>query len=137
MTSQASDPNPATGIVSHYSKSVSGVTEWFFQRENSGAVIQMSTSSGIPVLTTNGQTFLPGGLILKFGNISSVANNFITFSTPFPNNIFSLQVTVAQSLPPSEGAIYEIVPSSVTVSGFTVFLYSTGVGKIHWMAIGN
>ena len=34
--------NPATGIVSHYANAVNGVTEWFFQRENSGSIIQMS-----------------------------------------------------------------------------------------------
>ena len=42
MLSQSSNSDPITGCVSHYSKLVGGIAEWFFQRENSGNVIRMS-----------------------------------------------------------------------------------------------
>ncbi len=90
LLSQGTTPsNPPTGAISHYSNIVNGITEWFFQRENSGAVIQMS--NGTPLASTNGQTFLPGGLILKFARVNVVQGDFgatITFTTAFPNNAF-------------------------------------------------
>src|ERR1700677_3906956 len=103
LLAQASDPNPLTTIVSHYSKQIGGITEWYFQREGTagptpGPVIQMSTINGIPLAASNGQTFLPGGLVMKFGNFGfSGGGRAVAFNTPFLNNVFSLVVTVTQN----------------------------------------
>lgn len=143
LLAQSVDPNPATTLVSHYSKAVSGVTEWFFQRENSGAVIQMS--AGTPTITgtfpnSSGQTFLPGGLILKwgvasFGGGQSGNASFLFGPNNFPNNALTAWAS-------SNSTATGVTATSVgafTTTGLTVY-FSQPVSaaiKIFWFALGN
>lgn len=133
LIAQSANPNPATGFVSHYSKTVGGVTQWFFQRENSGSVIQMS--NGTPVASTNGQTFLPGGLILQYGSSTSNSVSYsVSFNITFPTNIFSLVVT-PQLTGGSADSLQWLV-TTYSKSGFTIALSQVIVG-INYIAIGN
>ena len=130
---QSSDPNPSTGLVSHYSKTTAGATEWTFQRENSGAVIQMSTQYGIPSVMASGQTFLPGGLVFKWGTYSSTTSGTtVTFATAFANAIFSVVVTAYGTNTTSYDAQIKGVP---TVAGFVGATQASGV-LCYYMAIG-
>jgi len=127
LLAQAGNPNPATGLVSHYSKLVSGITEWFFQRENTGTVIQMSRQD--PQLINNGQTFLPGGLLLKFGFAAGTAP--IMFTTAFTFAPFSITLTPIDTLVRG----ISVLQGSVSNTGFTPFAqFSTQ--NYYWMAIG-
>ena len=90
LLSQAGNADPPLGQVSHFSKPVLGITEWFFQREQAGVppgpVIKMS--KGTPIPTNHGYTFLPGGLILSFGN--RVGTGLVTFGYTAYTAIFSI-----------------------------------------------
>jgi len=46
LLAQASDPNPLTTIVSHYSKQIGGITEWYFQREGTAGPTPGHLGSG-------------------------------------------------------------------------------------------
>lgn len=134
LLSQASNPNPATGLVSHYSKDVSGVTEWFFQKENSGQAIQMS--NGTVSVGSSGYTFLPGGLILQWGSTNLTA--VVTFPKVFPNSVFSVQFTGISS----SSAISSLtawIQGSPTTSGFFPKAFYQGAGSVSatYIAIGN
>ena len=137
LLAQSANPNPGSGLVSHYSKVVSGATEWFFQRESSGPVIQMSTVSGTPVVSANGQTFLPGGLVMRYGNVSIVlasSSTTITFVNAF-TTLYSLQFTVTGAFNPQ---ICNINDGDYSTSGFKVS-YSdpySSAGHVFWTAIG-
>lgn len=144
MLAQGANPDPATGLISHFSKDVSGVTEWFMQRENTGVVFQMS--KGNPLLSsvgnhTEGNTFLPGGFIMKFGFVGPLGGpiSFITvnYLTPFPNAIFSaiasptdvsLYGTISSLVGFSNsGFRYQFPGTTTIVPGF--YLYYTVIGN--------
>ncbi len=144
LLTQASDPNPAATIVSHYSKSVAGNTEWFFQRENSGPVIQMSNLAGIPtVLGATGRTFLPGGLILLWGlcnyQFNATSSGQAFQGGGFPNNGLTMMIT------PFSDVTSGGVSLSVSITSKTVFSVTaktnTGSGSAtpgaYYWAIGN
>jgi hypothetical protein len=136
LLSQGTTPaNPPTGSVSHYSNAVLGVTEWFFQFETSGTAVQMSNINGTPVASVNGQTFLPGGLIMKFGTlaVNFPTNARITYQSAFPTNLFSFQVTVSASAT----VTYTLPTSLVNLTGFNIASLYTGQAFVYWMAIGN
>lgn len=140
LLAQASDPNPATTLISHYSKAVSGITEWFLQRENSGAVFQMSagdpTNSGV-FPSSVGQTFLPGGFILQWGSISkftgSAGTQTFTLNTPFPNAGL-VGFTSNSGTNPS----INIAVTNVTTTQMSLAWSATGGAfTIFWFALGR
>lgn len=131
LLEQGSDPNPPIDACSHYSKAVAGVTEWFFQRENSGAVIQMS--KGTPTVSANGYTFLPGGVLFQWGTATaSIGSASVTFPLTFPGALFSITIGVVGGSNSASGVV--IFASST--AGFTA---STQVSnrQFYWMALGN
>jgi len=87
-----------TGTVTHFSKLLGGITEWYFQREGTGvaSVPAIQMSKGTPSPLASGCTFLPGGLIIKWGTfVATTAGTLVTFSTvtPFTAPPFSVIVT--------------------------------------------
>lgn len=58
-----------------------GNQEWFMRRQSGGTIIQMT--AGDPVNANPGVTFLPGGLLLKFGTVNASNGTIIVFpATP-------------------------------------------------------
>lgn len=142
LLAQSADPNPATGIVSHYSKLVSGNTEWFFQRENTGPIIQMSNLAGTPSVGSSGRTFLPGGLILIWGqcNYNTASSTTVTFQgSGFPTACLSVQLT--PFVVPGSSPI-TLIGNTFTTTTFAVQAKissgsaSASPGAFYW-AIGN
>lgn len=145
LLAQSADPNPASGIVSHYSKTIAGITEWFFQREGTmsgnGAVIQMS--NGTPSAGTSGRTFLPGGLILLWGQCNFNTGSTLTQNfqgTGFPNNAFTIQIT--PFILPGAGNPLSLAAAPISKTQFNVQgrvsngSFSASPGAFYW-AIGN
>lgn len=127
MTAQAANPNPIATLVSHYSKQVAGITEWFFQREAPGSqVIQMSRLTPVPL--SQGFTFLPGGLLLQWGSFSVPFVNPITFPVPFTGVPFSVQVTSNNINGTGAGLI--------SATGFTALIFLAPGSAATWMAVG-
>jgi len=146
LLAQTMNPNPLATLVSHYSKALSGVTEWYFQREQTagptdGMVIQMS--SGNPVVgasfPSSGQTFLPGGLQLKWGSGSVAAGASITIVfttqglTKFPTR--GLIGFVSAFSTGSQFSVGSLTDTQIVIGspGPPNF----GGGSFMWFAIGN
>src|SRR5271154_5588484 len=78
-------PSGVSGTDILYSAVPSGgILELFLQRAT-GSAIQMTT--GNVTVGTPGQTFLPGGIILKWGSVSVLPSGsaMVTFGTAYPN----------------------------------------------------
>lgn len=89
-----------------------------------------------PVIGTSGSTFLPGGLILKWGVI-----NFLGLTQPvvfaggaFPNNIFALTFGVPTSTPNNNGVVGA---QPLTLAGFTGRQQTAAALTAYYIAIGN
>jgi hypothetical protein len=128
---QSSDPVNLSGEISTYSKAISGVTEQFVIRDAVTTAIQMTR--GTPSLGTSGRTFLPGGLLLQWGQGSSGTTINFTFSTPFNNPPYSLQVTPLANSTSGNAAVISI--GSVTSSGFSALVSRSGL-FVYYIAIG-
>lgn len=91
----------SSGQVVEYANSVTYAngagtfSELFFKRDGVSTAVQMTTGPGNPVASANGVTYLPGGLILQWGQLVVPAGGSNTFSFPvsFPNQCFAAYTT--------------------------------------------
>lgn len=132
---QGADPDPDANECAVYSKEAASVTELFFQRESAGTAIQMTV--GDPTAATQGQTFLPGGVIVKWDTITMTANNQeVTFPSAFPNACFGV---LAINQGNGSNTAYMSI-STKSVSSFFLLANSIAVGfpfGVFYVAIGN
>ena len=128
LPNQSGNPAGAATEITLYSKQAAGSSELFMRRD-AGSVIQMSV--GVPNAASSGTTFLPGGIIMKWGSVvGSPSGNTATFSTPFPNNVFSLTL----------GIFDTNVARTASFSALTntnVLIKSSNVNTVYYIAIGN
>jgi len=75
-----------------------------------------------------------GAVMIQWGFVSTPSNpQTVTFTTPFPNNVFSVQVSIQSSGASSETlTIAGAIPAS-----FSVRSSKTSASSFYWMAIGN
>lgn len=132
-------PSPPVSPPILFTNNPSGLTypQLFFYSGNAS-----QSSNQYSNVATNGSTLLMGGIILKWGSqtFSGTQNPTVTFTHPFPNAIFNIQVSIlnagaggAQSQPAN-------IILTQSVSGFTARVSSVGLsGNItwYWVAIGN
>jgi hypothetical protein len=87
-------PVANTGSYIIFSKpdSLTGVPELFGINANSN-VTQLT--NGLPTIGLSGSTFIPGGLLLKWGTIStaSTATTAFTYSSAFPTNTIAVFIS--------------------------------------------
>lgn len=89
------------------------------------------------VVTPNGSIMVMGGLIVKWGIISSPSDNvFLPFPFPFPNNCYTVVATPMKSGSTAslQGFTIKTLP---TVSGFTIRFSGTSLDAVTYIAIGN
>lgn len=129
LIEQVANPVTAANEIALFSKDLGGISTLFMRKESNGAVIQMS---GID--PNNSQTFLPGGLILKWGlnAVATDGSTVIAFPVAFPTACLAVMATVVTTT----------VNSARYVSVFNVgpaqFNAVTNVAQnIYWFAIGN
>ena len=104
------------------------------------------TSNFVPQVTTNGFTFLPGGLIFQWGIVTPIVNNttgttvlFTTGNMNFPTACFNIVATlIAKSSGTGSVDSISIVNTSVSKTGFK-YNYTGGSSNVafYWTAIGN
>jgi len=141
LVQQAADPAALATAPILYAKSTTSNTvnnDIYFRRaSNDGSsIVQLTTTKVNPLASTNGSSFLPGGVMIQWGQTSFVgsSNPTITFPTAFPNNPFSVQITINNSngTVPNAWRITSLSPS-----GFVANVQVTGATTMYWMAIGN
>ncbi len=99
-------------------------------------------SGPITATANNGTAFLPGGIILKWGTISSIVGGGVTtpfsFAPAFPTACFSVQLTLGNPGGTQNAQAAAVRDGSISASGFS-YNYSGGSAydKILWFAIGN
>lgn len=132
---QGSDPTTAANELALYSKDDgSGNTRLFLRQESAGTVIQISGAN--PSASANGTTFLPGGLILKWGTKANPINNdVISFSPAFPNNLFSVSITPLRAN--TDRRSMYIKTGAANTTSFTVLTDSSSFDSLYYVAIGN
>lgn len=125
----ADEPITGANETALYGKSVGAPleSELFFAREGAGAIIQMT--KGDPIVALNGESFLPGGVIIKWATGTFVSGT-ITFAslglTNFPTNAFVAFGT-------SKFLSANIAITALTQTDFIVLLSFTG----YILFIGN
>ncbi len=103
-----------------------------------GKLLQL-TSNLQPARTTNGYTFLPGGVIMQWGTLTAVSQTLtpVTYvglgTIAFPNNTLNVQTTIKEGA--SSGANVLNI-SAITASGFSYYNTSSSSRDFFWMAIG-
>lgn len=141
LPEKASAPTTAEDEIALYSQEAGMSAEFFLRRESDGEEVQLS--NGIPISGTAGQTFLPGGLLMKWGREanSSSATYIVTYPVGGDNKVFSaepysIQVTGirASSSPGTNTDAWVVTGFSAT--GFTIFNNGTHNFGYLWMAIG-
>lgn len=114
-------------------------TALYFQ---SGAgVVHQLTSNITPKASTNGYTYLPGGIILQWGLVTPMllSGNVVFLAAgniDFSSSIFSVVATLGPSSPAatSNGTV-SIYNTSTT--GFSYTFTGSGYNRFRWIAIGK
>lgn len=124
------DPVTATNEVAVYAKDDGGNSRLYMRQEAAGTVVQMSNRD--PTIGANGETFLPGGILLKWGAVLvNSSPTAVVFANAFPNSIFSIVVTINNNNPNFSATV-----NAGSVSGFDIYSTKTTVTHFYF-AIGN
>lgn len=106
---------------------VSAAQQLFFK--NAVGAVQLT---GTTVASASGSTFLPGGIILKWGT-GAITGSTQTFPVAFPNNAYSM-IVVGSATSYTGG----FVVSALSTTNFTVSRTSgSGNTGYYYIAIGN
>lgn len=124
-----------------YTKDIGGgVVPLFYRRELNGPEIQITGASS--TLALEGQTFLPGGLLLQWGQKSGVnSGSTINWATPF-TAFFSATLTRQETVADNRGFIQFASGAVPTNTGFTVRIRDSSGSQLNnqtifWIAIGT
>ena len=128
---------PSTGVL--YANA-GPTNSWPFWQNAVGSAFQLAGDN----LSTanNGQAFLPGGIIIKWGAITSTSSTFqtLSFIPAFPLNCFTVYTNPYGSNDiPDGNATIKIRKSTVNKNSFE-WVFVTSSSKytgFFWLAIGN
>ena len=127
------DPTTLSGELAVYSKDNAGATTLYLRQESNGSVIQMSGPNPTP--GASGTTFLPGGLLLKWGILNNPTDSaVVTFPDGgFPSNAYSLTFAISRNGTSSTVTYY----TGLTNTQFTVRTNSASNDALTYIAIGD
>ena len=130
------DPGLSTPIASLYTKAdAAGTSQLFFENDDitTGTnIVRQITNIPVNGGTTKYVT-TPMGLIYQFGPVTiNTTATTITFPLAFPNNVYSLLLTVGNSSTASQQAVF----SNLTTTGFKGYGSTNGL-LVYYFAIGD
>lgn len=138
---QNSDPALIGTIGQLYTKQITfnGIPdEALFFESGAGRVTQLTTVVTAS-LNTNGYAFLPGGVLMQWGQVATFPGGSVTFTPNFSGDPYSIQLTAnASGSSGSSRIALTVVSGSVDATGFKYRNDTTSisVAKIYWVAIG-
>lgn len=146
MPNQSPDPAGAANEITLFSKiGNTSNSELFYKRDASASSFQLTTSD--PSLASTpltppktSTTFLPGGLIMKFGIIATDSSGNATISWAFGTNLFSATLTRLVNTGGANNRFSLYLTASSNASGTVKMVDSGGSGfadYVFWQAIGN
>ena len=153
MPQQGSIPDVAASEIGLYAYSDGSVTQLFLKGANTGSSYQLSyATSGVDPdiasfgtvagVSSSGWSFLPGGLLMQYGNATSsgtsLPNTTVTFPKSFGTGLYSVTATI---LTTSDSRFFVEIYDSST-SQFRAVTRDSGGSKtsglvFYWMAIGK
>lgn len=137
LVAQASTPTTLSGENTLFSQTV-GATELFYTPDAGGNAYQLTTSDDTLIASfgdsPNGWTFLPGGLIMNYGQ-GSIKNTAvpITFSKPYTTALLAISAIRHQTTDTVLGVTAE------GLSGFTMNTDGNANSSqtFYWISIGK
>lgn len=111
-------------------------SELFFKRDTTATEVQITTGPGNPIAANRGVSYLPGGIIIQWGQDSAAPSpgTTVNFPVKFPRACFTVTIT-AYNTGSTARTISEVGTASLT--GFTAITSSSSANLIYWIAIGN
>lgn len=147
----AAFPAGELGIYSATSP-FSAKNELYVNKTNQATVVQVPMTESIlsaasaPAIGSTGYTYLPSGLILKWGTVAVVAQmpltNLVNVNAAGPALTSIIQVQLTGLSPsPAPHLIYEFAPSLIGVPTATTFTFGSYWGgiagqSVYWLVIG-
>lgn len=134
ISGPSANPTPIADSYIIYSKSVSSGNSQLYGIDEAGNILQMT--NGLPTLTTAGSSFIPGGLIIKWGTVdlSNVANP-VTYPVAFPTATLAVSLTMADF--DNEGVQnYAFRANAYTNTGFNAYFAYNGIRSFKYIALG-
>lgn len=131
---QGSDPGSSSGRYVEYGKNSSGSTELFAQKD--GVVTPIQLTRGVPVATSSGYSYLPGGLLIQWFSVNFGVSTSGTFSfpTPFTSSVLSV---VGNQSSVSTGNTFSIGVGNTSTTQVTLWRSSaSGANTAFIIAIG-
>lgn len=129
----SSPPGTVAGADVEYAKTVGSFLEIFLQRP-SGSAIQLTSgaaAAGSVSATAGFQTFLPGGLQIKFGKATTDGSGNITFATQGLSNFPTAGLgAIVQNAAFPTTAVSSISQSAITTT-------ASGISNVFYIAWGN
>lgn len=127
-------PTTAASEGGLYVKDDSGGNAQLFYREESNGTERQLTGGTV---AAEGSVELPGGTILKWGKATSPGTSGdITFSTPFPTNLFCVTFGIERASSSSTQNVYVDSDGTVDETGFA-YSSTSSSSDFYWQAIGN
>jgi hypothetical protein len=132
---QAADPSTAATEAALYTKTLGALSELYMRRDSNGTIIQMTSRNPVVAagLGASGQTFLPGGVEMKWGQLlvpgggSASATFTLLGLTAFPNfGIIGFATAFGTG---SQFNIGNVTQTAITIA-------SPGGGNCFWVALG-
>lgn len=137
---EVTDPTTAANELALYSKDLAGATTLYLRQESNGNVVQMTagnqnakSGANTAKSSNNGETFLPGGFLMKFGT-SNENNTTRTIIFTTDANLDAFNSIYSVFLYPL-GSNQTVAVTSVSNTQFTLSS-ANGPVTIYWLAIG-
>lgn len=145
FVNQGGDPALVASTGEVYTKTANGDQQLFFQ--SGGGVVTQLTGPNSAVINTNGHVWLPGPILVNWGQITSTAAAFTTLNFTdsanninFPNNCLAIFTQpFGSGTPPGSQATIEIRKSTIGSTSFQWCFVTSSVQYtgFFWVAIGN
>jgi len=134
LNKQSVDPTEITDAFILFAKANTSGDTQLFGKDSDGASIQLT--NGSPTIAENGECFLPGGIILKWGTTSlSNTRIFRPYSTPFPTNTLAVMLTYYDPLQVGLES-YGFVANGYEAGGFYGYFAYNGSRVFKYLAVG-
>lgn len=137
---------PATNVALYSAVNGSSTrNELYINKTNAAGVVQIpATASTLgataaPILGTAGFTYLPSGMILKWGSGSATGSNVISFTGPAFTVCLSVQLTVLQAGASDANLAVRLVaitPTNFTAWGSPRITTGSAAVNFYYLAIG-
>ncbi len=134
MPVQSGAQTTASGEGELHTQTVSGTSQLFYSRDNSAGTLVQLTTAIVPLLATSGYSFIPGNMIVQWGQTSfSGSTGTVSFPIAFPTSALVVLISPFNSTAGSSSAYVQTWGATT----FTVQNAASGTNAFTFLAIGS